>query len=125
MKTTYPGAPVPCKITLYSGGQAVREFQTTHPLSFYSSVENFNQPGSNELTWISGTYVMESVESLSLNPAPAKYRITLWDSGKVVRNFEATDFSHRKNGQICITEPGRSCRTVVSGTFILEPISQP
>lgn len=115
------------QVTFYSGGTEIDRWN----IDKYTSGDgklHFNQPVSTEPYVIGGTFVVEpkrpatggaSEEEIR---AKARHKVTLYSDGVLVRTFYVQRFTSG-DGKLYLYPELGSVATVISGTFVVEPIS--
>ena len=118
-----PPPPVTHKVTLYNNGEIVKTIRATYAYASegggYACAE-----GDQQYTMFGGCYVIEPIDSSSTAPrvAESKYKVTLYDGGKVVREWYA-NYAYGSKGGAYLQSDGATHYTMIGGTFLVEPIT--
>lgn len=119
-----PPPPV-YKVTHYSGETAVGTYETQR----YTTGDGrlyIVQNGHNDYSIISGTYVLERLHETASDQDVAegkRYRVTLYTDGKALRQWTTSRYT-TGHGRLYIVPLGMSEYTIISGTYIIEPVAQ-
>jgi hypothetical protein len=115
-------------VTFYSDGVEAGRWETDRYTSGDSKLY-FYLPGITEPYVLGGTYVLEPKPD-TLDPseevvrAAARYKVSLFSGGSVVRTFLVERFTSGDGKLYLYPLLGRPA-TIISGTFIVEPIAPP
>lgn len=118
-----PPPPVRYKVALYNNGEVVRSIRAVYASPSESGLY-VQAEGDQNYTILGGCFVMEPIDAPATAPrTPAsKYKVTLYDAGKIIREWYATYTSPSKSG-LYLQPEGATDYTVIGGTFLVEPIT--
>lgn len=119
--------PVRYRVTLFSGGDKVRTFEVDDFDWGDGEAVLLRDDNDHQLILI-GTYVIEPIllrpasdDRYRQNGDEDRFKITLYDQGKVVGEWTANDFEST-NGQVRFYQPDCEEGFLASGTIVIEQI---
>jgi len=118
-----PPPPVRYNATLYNNGEPVR---TVKALSGSPSESGLyvHVEGDQHYTVMGGCFILEPVGAAATSPRTpqSKYKVTLYDAGKVIPEWYVVNASPSKSG-LYLQPEGAGEYTVIGGTFLMEPLT--
>lgn len=120
-----PPAPPPIthKVTLFNNGEVVKAIRATHAYASEGGGLAYGE-GDQQYTMFGGCYVVERIDSPATAPRvpESKFRVTLYDGGKIVREWYASSAYGIKGGAL-LYATGTKHYTMIGGTYLVEPIT--
>ncbi len=117
-----PPPPVTHKVTLYNNGEIVKTIRATYAYASESGGYACAD-GDQQNTMFGGCFVIEPIDSGATAPRmpESKFKVTLFDGGKVVREWYA-NYAYASKGGAYLQAAGAEQNTMIGGCFLVEPI---
>ena len=121
-KAPPPPPPVAFKVSVYNDGEVVHNIRAIHA-SVYEGAGYATAEGATQNQFFGGCFVIEPIDSPAAAPqtANSKFKVTLFDGGKKIREWYCIHASSYKGTGYFTTE-GATVNTMVAGSFLIEPL---